>query len=138
MATNNLAAPTSIGQVVTDNGVSYISFDGLHWFLYEEELEDFDIPQSLQALLNARATKRFFRNSTGQLTVIRFVGDWAPTLTYYKRFNRNDLDQLTSTELLLGGTLDETTGIHTGGRLVAQGTQTFIRTGLVLNSIIVS
>ena len=138
MATNNLAAPTSIGQVIVENGVRFISFDGLHWFLYEQEQEDFDIPQSLQALLNARASKTFFRNATGQLAIIRFIGDWAPDLRYYKRFNRNELGSLTSTELFIGGTLDEATAALTGGRLVPQGTQTFTRTAGSLASITVS
>ena len=36
MAVNNLAAPTSVMQIVEENGVRFISFDGSTWSLYND------------------------------------------------------------------------------------------------------
>ena len=43
MAVNTLAAPTFVGQTIEENGVSFISFDGVTWSLYhsnEDNIED--------------------------------------------------------------------------------------------------
>ena len=53
MAVNNLAAPTSVGQIIEENGVRFISFDGVSWNLYVIN-EDNIVPTSTGALTDAQ------------------------------------------------------------------------------------
>ena len=40
MAVNSLAAPTSVSQIIEENGVRFISFDGRTWSLYENNRDN--------------------------------------------------------------------------------------------------
>ena len=59
MAVNNLAAPTSVGQVIEENGVRFISFDGVSWNLYVIN-EDNIVPAVTGAVTDAQRAQLIY------------------------------------------------------------------------------
>ena len=57
MAVNALPTPTSVMQIIEENGVRFISFDGLTWSLYEDNEDNpffVDVPTSTGGLTDAQ------------------------------------------------------------------------------------